>query len=296
MKVLVYGATGSQAKPVVHELLRKGHIPVAFTRNRSKAADLEAAGAEIFVGDMTDPQATQAATQGVDRIALLIPSFTQDRLSASQTAIEAAKAASIELIVWNASGPIPPEQSGDPMADARLITQQHLAASSIPHVIFQPTVYAENLLGPWTAPFVQNQNQVAYPTPPDFQIGWLPSADMGKAVVAALEKPELAGQNFTMSGMETLNGLELAAAFSEGLGRPIEYYPMPPADFGQIIDQVMGPGAGEGVSAQYQAIWNGEASPMMYAEMEKTLATLEVAFTPLANWVREHSFLFSPQE
>ncbi|MEL6844395.1 MAG: NmrA family NAD(P)-binding protein, partial [Bacteroidota bacterium] len=50
MKVLVTGATGSQAKPVVFELLKHGHEVVAMTRDASKASDLREAGAEIFEG------------------------------------------------------------------------------------------------------------------------------------------------------------------------------------------------------------------------------------------------------
>lgn len=51
-RVLVYGATGVQGRPVVERLLAAGHHVRVLTRDRSKAADLERLGAEIAVGDV----------------------------------------------------------------------------------------------------------------------------------------------------------------------------------------------------------------------------------------------------
>ena len=56
MKVLVTGATGSQAKPVVFQLLEKGYEVVAFTRDKEKASDLATAGATIFEGNLADQE------------------------------------------------------------------------------------------------------------------------------------------------------------------------------------------------------------------------------------------------
>ncbi len=295
MKVLVYGATGSQAKPVVHQLLKKGHEAVAFTRNAEKATDLKEVGATIATGDMLNYEDVLKASQGIDAIALLVPSFMQKPIEAGLNAIKAAKEVGIKYITWNASGLIAPEKTGNPMLDGRLEIKSALEESGIPYVIFQPTVYAENLLGPWTAPFVKGQNKVAYPVPTDYPMGWLPSSDLAKAIVAALENKDLAGSSFVISGLETLNGNDLAEAFTKGLGRSIEYYAMPPKEFGGIMDKVMGEGAGEGVAAQYQAIWDGHAKPVFAVPMEETLKKLDVEFTPLADWVKSFAFLFTEE-
>lgn len=286
MKVLVYGATGSQANPVVSELIKQGHEVRAFSREKNKAAKVLHPKAEIFEGDIQDSKATLAASQGMEAIALHIPTFMADQYQAAQNAIQAAKQANVKLIVWNSAGVILPQKIGNPAQDIRLDIEALLVESRIPTVILQPTVYAENLLGPWTAPFIKEQAKVAYPTPADFEIAWLPSADMAKAMVAALGKPSLAGGRFIISGKQKFSGTQLAQVFAEVLHRPIDYYAMPPKEFGQIIDSIMGPGAGEGIAKDYQAIWDGNANPTMTVEMAETLSNFGIEFMDLADWVK----------
>ncbi|NRB52029.1 MAG: NmrA family NAD(P)-binding protein [Saprospiraceae bacterium] len=293
MKVLVTGATGSQAKPVVFQLLEKGYEVVAFTRDKEKASDLATAGATIFEGNLADQEDVKKAMQQVDTLALHLPFFMPDPSKAAQSIVEAAKTAKINYIVWNTAGAIFAHKTGNPAYDVRLAVQDLLMESGIRHTILQPTVYAENLLGPWTAPQVKKENRVAYPVPKDFQIGWLPTADMAKAMIAALEKPALAGSNFIISGKNTLDGIQLAQAFSQGLERKIEYYAMPPRDFGHILDTVIGSGAGDAVAAEYQAIWDGQVKPQMYVDMTETLDKLGVEFSDLKDWVKQFQFLFS---
>lgn len=298
LRVLVYGATGSQSSPVVHELLRRGHRPVVLSRSAQKAQPLADAGAEVVVADMGDPAALVAASQGVDAVALLVPFFINpaDAPRFARNAIDAAREAGVRLLVWNTSGPMPPARTGDPGIDVRLDTADYLRASGVPHIIIQPTAYAENLLGPWTAPFVAREDKVAYPNPPEARVGWIASADVGALMVAALERPELAGRSFAVSGLENASGPELAAAFSAALGRAISYHPLPPREFGAILDAAFGPGAGNAAAAQYERAWESGVFPVMYADMAPVLAALPVRMHTLREWVAEHAAAFAPAE
>jgi len=296
LKVLVYGATGSQASPVVYELLRRGHRPLVVTRSAEKAAALAAAGAEVIVADMGDRARLIEVSQGVDAVALLIPFFVNpmDAPTFGRNAIDAASAAGVRLLVWNTSGPMPPAPTGDPGIDVRLDTAAYLRDSGVPHIIIQPTAYAENLLGPWTAPFVVAEDKVAYPNPPEARVGWIASDDVGALMVAALEHPELAGSSFAVSGIENASGPELAAAFSDALGRAIRYHPLPPREFGAILDSLFGPGAGTAAAAQYERAWESGEFPAMHVDMAPVLATLPVRMRTLREWVAEHAAVFAP--
>jgi uncharacterized protein YbjT (DUF2867 family) len=296
LRVLVYGATGSQSTPVVHELLRRGHTPVVVTRNAEKAAPLAAAGAEVAVADMGDRARLVEISRGAHAVALLIPFFVNpaDAPSFGRNAIDAAREADVRLIVWNSSGPMPPVRTGNPGVDVRLDTAEHLRASGVPHIIIAPTAYAENLLGPWTAPFVRDQDRVAYPNKPEARVGWIASADVAALMVAALERPALAGRTFAVSGLENASGPELAAAFSAALGRPISYHALPPAEFGAILDQLFGPGAGAAAASQYQRAWDSGDYPVMHVEMAPVLAELPVQMRTLRDWVAEHAGAFTP--
>ena len=62
-KVLVVGATGVLGSALTTHLLQNNFLVRALVRNKNKAHDLEQAGAEIFVGDITDHHSIAQACQ-----------------------------------------------------------------------------------------------------------------------------------------------------------------------------------------------------------------------------------------
>lgn len=296
LKVLVYGATGSQAQTVPTHLLRAGHQPYVVTRSADKAAHHAKAGAIVVEGDMGDADRLRELSEGMDAVSLLIPFFANPAGVADygRQAIDAAKAAGVKLLVWNTSGPILPVRTGNPAYDVRLDIQQYLQESGVPHIILQPSVYMENLLGPWTMPFVVNEDRVAYPTPADMPVSWIASDDVSALVAAALQRPDLAGSNWPISGLESPDGPTLAQAFSEGLGRELTYYAMPPQDFGAIMNRLFGPGAGDEVAAVYQQMWDDPTQrPNFQADMTPVLSQLPVMMTRISDWVAQHQAAFA---
>ncbi|MFD2574225.1 SDR family oxidoreductase [Spirosoma soli] len=296
LKVLVYGATGSQARAVPAHLLQRGHQPYVLTRTANKAAQHAEAGAIVVEGDMADGNRLRQLSEGMDAVSLLIPFFANpaEVFNYGKQAIDAAKVAGIKLLVWNTSGVIPPVRTGNPAIDVRIDICDYLQQSGLPHIILQPSAYLENLLGPWTAPFVANENRVAYPAPSDMSVSWIASNDVSALVVAALERPELAGANWPISGLENPDGPALAQAFSKGLGRTLTYYAMPPQDFGGILDQLFGPGAGAAAASEYQRMWDfPEQRPTFKANMQPVLEKLPVKMTSISEWVAQHKAAFS---
>src|SRR5919202_5731170 len=114
LKVLVYGATGSQAGAVPTHLLKRGHQPYVVTRTADKAAYHAQAGAIVVEGDMADADRLRELSEGMDAVSLLIPFFANPNevLNYGRQAVDAAKAAGVKLLVWNTSGFIPPVCTG----------------------------------------------------------------------------------------------------------------------------------------------------------------------------------------
>lgn len=296
-KVLVYGGTGSQARPTVLKLLEKGHEPYVLTRRAEKAADLRDAGAKIAIGDLRDPASLRAASHGMDGVALLIPAFLENPLEAgtyARSAIDAAREAGVDLIVWNTSAILPETRTGNPLSDLSLDLVEYLVASDVPSIIFEPTVYMENWLGPWTASAIVRHNQVAYPILEDTKVGWLASDDIGALVAAAFERPDLAGSRCKVSGVEAPTGPELATLFSEALGCPMSYYAMSPEEMGAAVEQLFGPEAGAGIAERYRKDQTNPNPPPMYYAMEPILKELPVQMTTIKEWVTRHAQVFSP--
>lgn len=297
MHVLVYGAAGSQQFPVIEALLKKGATVYATTHSEQNVAKLTGAGAKAVLADMADRERLHEISKGMDAVSLLVPFFLQnpsDGLSYAKNAIDAAVASGVKLLVWNTSGFILPVKIGNPAVDIRIDIMDYLKESGIPFIVIQPSVYAENLLGPWTAPFVQNEKRVAYPTPEEMPIGWIATQDVAAFVAEAIFKPELAGSSFLVSGLENLNGKQLAEKFSLGLKESISYYPLPPKQFGEILDTLFGAGAGKGAEEMYQQIADTKQYPLMFSpEMPKVLEKLPVPMTPLEVWVAQFAQVFT---
>lgn len=300
MKVLVYGATGSQQFPVIKALQNKGAEVVATTHLADKLEMLKQNGASAVLADMADANRLKEITKGVDAISFLVPFFLanpNEGFNYAKNAIDAAIANNVKLLVWNSSGFILPVKIGNPSMDYRIDIANYLKESSLPHIIIQPSVYAENLLGPWTAPFVINEKKVAYPTPEEMPVGWIATKDVAAFVAEAIYKPELAGKSFLVSGIENLKGNQLAQKFSIGLKQTISYYPMPPKDFGQILDSLFGAGAGKGAEAMYQEITDTKNYPVMYnPEMANVLSQLPIQMTSIEEWVAQNKSSFTKND
>lgn len=296
MKVLVYGAAGSQQFPVIKALLNRGAEVFATTHSETNLEKLNQEGATALLADMSDANRLNEVSKGVDAISLLVPFFLanpNDGFTYAKNAIDAAIANNVKLLVWNSSGFILPVKIGNSAMDIRIDIANYLKESGLPHIIVQPSVYAENLLGPWTAPYVVNEKKVAYPTPEEMPVGWIATQDVAAFVAEAIFKPELAGESFLVSGIENLTGNQLAEKFSIGLNQKISYFPMPPKDFGQILDSLFGAGAGKGAEEMYQQIAETKQYPVMFSpNMTDVLEKLPVKMTSIEAWVSQHSQVF----
>ena len=292
MNVLVYGAGGSQQFPVIAALKKKGAHVSATTHLPEKTELLTNAGAEVLLANMADKVRLEEVTKGIDAISLLVPFFLENPLDGfdyAKNAIDAAVKNKVKLIVWNSSGFILPVKTGNPSMDVRIEIASYLKESRIPHIIFQPSVYAENLLGPWTAPSVKTEQTVMYPTPEEMPIGWIATRDVAALVAEAIYSPHLAGESFQVSGIENLTGNQLAEKFSIGLDKKIQYRQLPPKEFGKILDTLFGEGAGKGAATMYQEITDTKNYPVMHSSaMPEVLKKLPVNMTSIESWVSQN--------
>jgi uncharacterized protein YbjT (DUF2867 family) len=180
--ILVTGATGSQGHPVARKLIEAGHHVRVLTRDPDRAEGLRAQGAEIVRGDLDDAAGLREAVRGVDGVFMHIPFFTASPADGPRYAdhmLNAARDQGVKLLVWNASGEIPPARSGNPAFDGRLDILDAIEASGVPYVVLQPTGYMENFLGPWTREELARDSVFAYPTPLAVQMQWTATEDVG---------------------------------------------------------------------------------------------------------------------
>lgn len=288
-KVLVYGGTGSQARPTVLRLIERGHQPYVITRDASKESALKGLGVSLYEGNMAEREKLFDFTNGMDAVAFLIPAFLgegDDAIAFGKNAIDAAKKAGVRKFVWNASGPI---LRGDGQADAKTTILKLLEQSDLDYVVFEPTTYMENWLGPWTAPFLKNEDVLTYPVLDHVKMGWLASDDVGSLVVAAVESTKVLRRCFDISGIEAPIGDELAQIYGSALGRDITYRAMTPEQMGNIIDQVFGAGSGDRIAEMYRQEQNDPNPEPKYYDMTEVVNLFAIEMTTIENWVRKHA-------
>lgn len=290
--VLVYGARGQQARPVARRLTELGFQVRVLTRDIDSAADLRALGVEVVAGDFTDRDSLRAASEGMDGVFLLVP-FFDPQPQHGYNAIDAASDAGVRLVVWNPTGTIMPVRTGNPGLDIRFDVLKHLRASGLPHIVLQPTAYMENFLGPWTAPELAQSNSFAYPIPRAANMQWICHEDAAAFVAAAFERPQLANAVYDICGPEGLGGDEIAERLTSALGRTIIFRPMPPLEFGAVLDSAFGPGAGAGATAFYEAAQTDPSLVSTKIDITSVLAALPVKLTSLETWARDHAHSLS---
>ena len=264
-----------------------------LTRDPAKVQDLE--GAQVCHGDMADVESLREASSGVQGVFLHVPFFTErpgDGLTYAQNAVAAAVDAGVKLLVWNASGEIPPVREMNPAFDMRLDILDVITGSGIPYVVLQPTAYMENFLGPWTREEIVREGTFAYPTPLAVKMQWLATEDVGTFATYVFGHPDLAPLNLKISGPERLDGKEVAERFSRALGRKITFRAMPAEEFGEKLEAVF-PGMGQGAAQGYKLAYE---KPEMFSsdvDIVRSLTQIPVELTTLETWVEQRKEAFS---
>lgn len=297
MKILVFGASGSQQFNIISEAQKKGAEVIAATSSESSFEKLEQAGAKTILANMSDANKMQQITKGIEAIAFMVPISLPnpfDGLQYAKNVIDAAKTNGVKKIVWNTSGWLTPQKIGIPNEDVKLDIKDYLEKSGLEYVIIEPTIYMENFMGPFCAPFVKNEKKLAYPTPEAMPIGWIASRDVSAFVVEAIFNTNLKAESFQISGLENLKGDDVAKEFSKGIDEKVVYHTLPAKEFGEILKPFVGEEGAAGVASFYEELQNSNEYPSKFnPNMQKVLEKLPIQMTSLEQWAREHKKYFS---
>jgi NADH dehydrogenase len=145
--VLVTGGTGFIGPHVVHAL-RARETPVrALVRNPARATRLAAWGAELAVGDVTDPASLHAACDGVDTVVHLVAiikgkpqDFERVMSDGTRNVVTAAQEAGVRrFVLASALGLDERSRDAVPYFGAKWEMEQAVRESGLEHVIFRPS-------------------------------------------------------------------------------------------------------------------------------------------------------------
>ena len=296
-KILVYGANGSQAGLAAQALLDSGFQLRILTRNAAKATAWKDKGVEVVIGNMRDVDVLTRASEGCDAVFLLVPTVrgsNEEGVVFGVNAVKAAKAAGIQQLVWNTSGPIADEGSDEAKIDPGACVLRQLREAGISFLGLQPTLYMENFLGPWTTGRLAKEDVLAYPIPHDFKVQWVAARDFGVIAAAAFSAGKFPNEVIQLGGPEALDGKAAAATFSRVLDRDLTFETMAVEDFRAQLQPLVGPFIAGIVSGLYGAIQGApdQLQPAFAMDMAPIARQYNIVLTPLERWIEQHKAVF----
>ncbi|MCL7466146.1 NAD(P)H-binding protein [Phaeovulum sp. NW3] len=293
MKIAVFSATGDQGIAQVRAAVAGGHDVTAISRNPTRAP--LPAGVRPVAADYADHDSLRRAMEGAEAVLLNLPSTSfqaAEPMIVATRAIAAAAAASktLKVLVFNTSMPVPENRMGIAAQDARLEMREILRASGARIITIQPVVYIDNLLRGWAWPSIEHDNLIHYPHAETLDVCWISHDDLAKLMVAAAERPGLAGRTFDVGGPEAIRGPDLARRLGRVWGRPLRFKSMPLDTCGAIMAQVFRNIAtldadtlAREMALKY-AWYNDATARPFFIDMGPVLAELPVTLTSVEDW------------
>ena len=270
---------------VARGLLAAGHPVRALVRERSRGVALEAAGAELVVGDMDRPETLPAALVGVGRVFLVSP--MDDRIEVRERAvITAAKAAGVEPVI-KLYGAV--KHREDPLDRLHLASIAALRDSGLRWALLSPNSVMETSLLSQAESI--KRTGAMWGCAGDGRIGLIAADDAAAAGVALLCGEPEPEHSYEVTGPQALNMTEIAQRLSLVLGREVAYNDLPEDEFRDLLIQQSGmtPEQAEmGVIAHFRAWKRGDANLVTNTVTELTGRDS----MPLDEWLHSHRAAF----
>lgn len=237
MTILVTGSTGTVGRHIVEQLVKRGADVRALVRDPSRADFPASVG--IVKGDMLDVDSLRSAFSGVSTL-FLLNAVAPDEYTQALIALNIAREAGIERIVYlsvfNGEQYLNVPHFSGKFGVERMIEQMGLNAT-----ILRPAYFINNDLS--VKDVVTGYG--IYPMPIGSKgLAMVDTRDIAEVAAIELLRREQAAaplpiEHINLVGPDTLTGTDVAAIWSEVLGRPIAYPGDDTAGFEKNLRQFM---------------------------------------------------------
>lgn len=274
MTYIVHGATGAQGAPVHAALLRGGAHAVAAVRDPASFD-----GAAVAV-DYSSVDTLVEAYSGAEDVFVHLPIGSPDQqLAYAQTIVAALERAQPARVIVSTSGY--PDIDPD---SAAAVLLRGVEASGVPFAIVAPRLFLENLLLPVVTGPIWDQGVLRYPVREDYAVSWSSHLDVADVVVALFDRPDVTG-TVEVGALPGLVGADLAAGFSQYLGRDIVFEAQTPDQFGELIVPLFGDAGAAPVVASYH--WRATQANELVREDASAQTRLGLSPRSVEQWLRE---------
>ena len=233
MTILVTGATGRVGRQVVQQLVKRGADVRVLVRDTSKAS--VPAGVEVVQGDLLDIDALRTAFTGVNTL-FLLNAVAADEFTQALITLNVAREAGVERVVYLSV-----------MHSDHFVNVPHFAVKSGAERMIERMGFGATILRP--AYFMDNEHMIkdvifnhgVYPMPIGSKgVAMVDVRDIAEVAAIELIRREQAPgklpiETINLVGPDTLTGSDVAAIWSDVLGRTVAYGGDDPTAFEQNL-------------------------------------------------------------
>jgi uncharacterized protein YbjT (DUF2867 family) len=229
MTILVIGATGRVGRHVVNQLVKRDADVRVLTRDTAKAAFPPSV--DVVQGDLLDIDALRAAFSGI-RTLFLLNAVTGDEFTQAIITLNVAREASVERIVYLSV-----------FGADKAVNVPHFAVKRGAERMLEAMGFGATILRPTY--FIDNEEMVkdvilqhgVYPMPIGGKgLAMIDARDIAEVAAIELIRRDAAPdtlpiETINLVGPETLTGTDVAAIWSDVLGRLVSYGGDDPSGF-----------------------------------------------------------------
>jgi uncharacterized protein YbjT (DUF2867 family) len=222
---VILGASGNTGSVVAKNLLARQQKVRVVGRNSAHLQPFAAQGAELFIGDISDPSALTKAFQGADAAYVMIPPnpTSNDPLAYAERASDAIAAAvksnGIKHVVSLSSFGADKTDRTGPVIGLHRLEQKLNQIDSANILHLRPGYFMENTLPQVGA--IRMSGSLIGPLRPDLKLSMIATRDIGAAAADALLNLGFHGkQTQELLGQRDLDYTEVAAVIGKAIGKP----------------------------------------------------------------------------
>ncbi len=234
--IFLTGATGKIGGETARQLIEKGASLRALVRDESKAADLKAAGVELVVGDIADAETLRTGLSGAQRAFLLLPNGEHQEANEKQFTDLCRELGVKHLVKMSSMEAVAHAET--PIPRAHWAVEEYIRGSGLDWTMVKPNFFMQNLMA--SAALIKEKRMFSLPMG-DGTTGMADARDIGAVCAEVLTADGHAGQSYEITGPEVITFHEAAQRFSEVLGEPVKYVPMPMDKFRERMTGVLQP-------------------------------------------------------
>ena len=213
--IAVTGATGEVGGRVARRLAERGIAQRLVVRDPSRAPELE--GAEV--AQASDYEATdemEAALRGAQTMFLASGEEAHNRVDQHKAAVDAAKAAGVERIVYLSFYGASPDTAFTFGRD-HFHTEEHIKASGLSYAFSRDNIYLDFI------PFFAGPDGAIRGPGGDGRFAPVARDDIADVVVELITNPDRDGQAYEVASDEAYTLAEAAERLGKAIGREVTY-------------------------------------------------------------------------